>query len=96
MIPVVWSELAKADYWNNIKYLESDWTSKEVSNFLNKVDEVIELLRKGNVVFKPTIYKSTYQVVIYKQITLYYRISDNCIELLRFWNNYQDNKKFDL
>lgn len=91
-----WSEPAQNDYWKNIQYLENEWTIKEVHNFMDKTDELIDLLEKGNVTFKPTDYKNTFQVPIVKQITLFYRLENNKIELLRFWNNYQDLAKFSL
>ena len=93
---VEWSEPAEIDYWKNIQYLENEWTIKEVYNFMDKTDELIDLLEKGNVTFKPTDYKDTFQVPVVKQITLYYSVTDNKVELLRFWNNYQDLAKFSL
>ena len=89
-------EPAKIDYWNNIEYLEREWTLNEVYNFMDKVDQLIDLLTKENLTFKPTVYKNTFQVPVIKQITLYYRFENNAIELLRFGNNYQDLKKFSL
>jgi hypothetical protein len=96
MMTIHWSEPAKIDYWNNIEYLEREWTLKEVYDFMDKTDELIDLLEKGNVTFKPTDYKNTYQVPVVKQITLYYSVINDKIELLRFWNNYQDLAKFSL
>jgi hypothetical protein len=96
MMTISWSEPAKFDYWNNIEYLEREWTIIEVYNFMDKVDELIDLLTKENLTFKPTDYKNTFQVPVVKQINLYYRIENNTIELLRFWNNYQDLGKFTL
>ena len=96
MLPVFWSEPAKTDYWNNIEYLEREWTLTEVFCFIDKVDELIHLLSKNNVNFKPTLYKNTFEVPVLKQITLYYKIENNTITLLRFWNNYQDLNKFTL
>ena len=96
MITISWSEPAKIDYWNNIEYLEREWTLTEVYNFMDKVDELIALLTKENLTFKPTDYKNTYQVPVVKQINLYYRFENDTIELLRFWNNYQDLGKFTL
>ena len=95
MMTISWSEPAKIDYWNNIEYLEKEWTPTEVYSFMDKVDELIDLLTKDNLTFKSTAYKNTFQVPVVKQITLYYQItSDNTITLLRFWNNYQDLKNF--
>ena len=96
MRTISWSEPAKIDYWNNIEYLEREWTLKEVYNFMDMVDELIDLLTKNNVTFKPTSYKNTFQVPVVKQITLYYSLENETIELLRFWNNYQDLSKFTL
>jgi plasmid stabilization system protein ParE len=93
---ISWSKLAKIDYWNNIEYLEREWTLTEVYNFIDKVDELIDLLAENNVSFKVTSYKNIYQVPVLKQITLYYRYEKNQIELLRFWNNYQDLGKFTI
>ena len=93
---ISWSEVAKFDYWNNIEYLEREWTLTEVYNFMDKVDEIIDLLSKENLNFKPTEYKNTFQVPVVKQINLYYRVVNNNIELLRFWNNYQDLGKLTL
>lgn len=95
MITISWSELAKIDYWENIEYLDKEWTIKDVHNFIDKVDEIINLLSKQNLTFKPTNYKDTYQVPVVKQITLFYRFENNNVELLRFWNNYKnpDNLK---
>ena len=96
MTPIHWSDPTKSDYWKNIEYLEKEWTRREVHSFMDKVDELIDLLTKNNVTFKPTLYKNTFQVPVLKQITLYYRFENNNIELLRFWNNYQDLRKFSL
>ena len=96
MITISWSAPAKIDYWSNIEYLEKEWTLTEVYNFMDKVDELIDLLAKENLMFKPADYKNTFQVPVVKQITLYYCFENNNIELLRFWNNYQDLKKFSL
>ena len=76
--------------------MEREWTLTEVYNFIDKTDELINLLEKGNVIFKPTEYKDTFQVPVVKQITLYYSVINNKVELLRFWNNYQDLTKFSL
>jgi plasmid stabilization system protein ParE len=96
MFTILWSVKAKTDYWNNIDYLEQFWSLKEVYNFIDIVDELADLLSKGNVQFKPTNYKNTYQVVVIKQITIYYKVENSEITLLRFWNNYQDLENFSL
>lgn len=93
---IIWSPEAKKDYWQNIDYLEAECSFQVVVNFIEKVDETIHLLTKNNVEFVSTNYKNVNKVVITKHITLYYKISSNKLELLRFWNTYQDLENFKI
>lgn len=93
---VIWSIQAKKDYWQNIDYLEAEWKFQDVINFIDKVDYTITILEKNNIKFISTNYKTVNKVVITKQISLYYKINSNTIELLRFWNTYQDLENFKL
>jgi len=93
---VVWSHLAKIDYWKNIEYLEQNWTFTDVANFILEVESLINLLKTNKATFLKTNYKNVYKVVLNRQITLYYFIDNNTITLLRFWNNYQDLEHFNL
>lgn len=93
MLSIIWTDLAIEDTLQNIEYLEREWTEREVQRFINKTDEVLEKLTKGNIKFKPTEYENTFQVPIVKQITLFYEKDDDCIILLRFWNTYQNPEK---
>ena len=93
---IIWSQQSKKEYWQNIDYLEAEWTFRDVVNFIEKVEITINLLLNKNVQFISTNYKNVNKVVITKQITLYYRLNSNTIELLRFWNTYQDLENFKL
>ncbi|WP_125722290.1 type II toxin-antitoxin system RelE/ParE family toxin [Flavobacterium ustbae] len=93
---VIWSPQAQKDFWNNIDYLEAEWSEKIVLNFIEKVNTTIDLLKNDNVLFVKTNYRNVYKVVITKHISLYYRIENSKIELLRFWNNFQDLENFKL
>ncbi len=93
---VIWSPQAKKDYWQNIDYLEAEWSFQDVVNFIDKVDYSIALLLQNNIEFIYTNYKSVNKVLITKQITLYYKINSDTIDLLRFWNKYQDLENLKL
>lgn len=97
MRTIHWSQTAQDDYWDNIDFLLNRWTETEATHFINEVEQVLNILKQGKVTFKPTGYKSTYQITVVKQITLYYHINQNNeIELLRFFNNYQNPNKLHL
>ena len=93
---VIWAPQAKQDFWNYIDYLEAEWSEKVAQNFIEKVNTTIALLKNDNVLFLKTNYKNVYKIVITKHISLYYRIENTNLELLRFWNTFQDTKKFKL
>jgi hypothetical protein len=93
---VIWAPQAKKDFWNNIDYLEAEWYEKVAFNFIEKANTIITLLQNDNVLFIKTNYKSVYKIVITKHISLFYRIENNNLELLLFWNNFQNLEKFKL
>ena len=97
MADITWSTQAKDDYWQNIDYLLENWSYREVSNFMKAVDTYLAIICKSPKTFQNTNYRNIQFVVIVPQITLFYHIADrNTVELVRFWNNYQDPKKLNL
>jgi len=97
MATIFWSELSRQDYWENIDYLLEEWSAKEASRFIALVDKNINVIKQNPRIFAKTRYKNIRAVVITPQITLYYRvINRNIIELIRFWNNYQNPENINL
>jgi plasmid stabilization system protein ParE len=90
MLNVIWTDTAIEDYSNNIDYLEREWTEKVIEDFIEKSDAIIEKIALENLRFKPTDYENIFQVPVVKQISLFYKIDDFNVELLRFWNTYQN------
>jgi hypothetical protein len=93
---IEWTLASRDDYWQNIEYLENNWSEKEVLNFINEVDYSLHLLSKGNLVFTKSDYIGVFKMVIIKQITLYFSTENETIYLLRFWNNHQGLNTFKL
>ena len=91
-----WTLKSRNDYWQNIEYLEKNWSEKIVMNFIEEVNYSLQLLEKDNIIFSKSDYPDVYKMLIIKQITLYYYFENETIYLLRFWNNYQDLSNFKL
>lgn len=88
---IISSPLANTTYTRNIDYLENCWTEKEVVQFIKKVEEVVTILKVSPQTFKKWHLDSKiHQIEIVKQITLFYQINAYNVELLLFFNNYQD------
>ena len=49
MKKIIWNELAKIDYHENIDYLLKEWSVDEVETFIDDVEEVLFNLKKGNI-----------------------------------------------
>ena len=97
MIRIRWNYLAKEDFYNTIDFLSENWSEKEAQDFIDEVNGIISILQKGNVDFQKTDIPGVRRCVLRKQITLFYKIIDNNnIELLRFWNTYQDDQNLKL
>jgi hypothetical protein len=55
IVIIIWS-LKKKDYWQNIDYLEAEWSFQDVVNFIDKVDYTIAIDKK-NIEFISTLQK---------------------------------------
>ena len=98
MIAINWTPEAERTFLQNLEYLTYRWSNSVITDFLNKVDDSLQVIASNPKAFPP--YKSTpdiHKCVITSQITVYYRIVDeDTIDLLTFWNNYQNPDKLKL
>lgn len=84
------SQLAELTFQQNIIYLEKEWSLKEIKNFINKTQDVIEILKIDPFVFSLWEFNNKIRkVAVLKQITMFYEIEGKSILIHLFWNNYQ-------
>ena len=92
-----WTETAWRTYVANIEYLEQAWTAKEISNFVLLVDKKLSSLAKHPQIGNHRNKKSPNirVTVVHKRILLVYKHKPlkNEIDLLVFWNTYQNPRK---
>jgi len=92
---IVWLPTAQFTYIETLKYLEEEFSEKEIEKFVDRILQKIMLLRSfptiGNSCNKPNIYKT----VVHKKVLLFYQYKPvkNEILLLGFWNTMQDPGK---
>jgi uncharacterized membrane protein len=79
------SPLANKTLFTEASYVVEKFGLKAANDFLIKVEGLINLLQKDPFVFQN--YKNNiYKVVVVKQITMFYTVEGNVIEVLLFWN----------
>jgi plasmid stabilization system protein ParE len=95
---VIWTPEASETFNSNVDYLLTEWGDQVTSDFLDRVDEVIGSIKSGPEIY-PLVNKNDqiHRCVVVKQITLYYQvISSERIDLLTFWNNFQNPESLKL
>jgi plasmid stabilization system protein ParE len=87
-----WTSESKKTFNQNLEYLSEEWDNQVINNFLDRVEEVLEQIRRN-----PELYPlhrpedKLYKCIVHKRVILYYKVvDDEHIDLLTFWNTYQD------
>lgn len=91
---VLWTDFALDELAQTIRYLEENWTEKEIRNFSAKLEETIVFISRNPNLFQSSdIKKDIRRAVVAKHNTLYYRLINNHIEVVSFFSHRQDPKK---
>lgn len=94
---VAWTQKARETYNQNLDYLLQNWEEKVYSDFVSRVEAVIDHIKQN-----PKMYvsidtkRNIYRSVVTKHISLFYQLNEDTISLLIFWNNFQDPEKLVL
>ena len=91
--PVVWSPRAKITYNHVLEYLYEEWTIKELKAFIHRTEQVIEYISDYPNLYPFSEEARAYRCVVVKQVSLFYRLKQDQIELLVFWDNRQNPSK---
>ncbi|MFK7749155.1 MAG: hypothetical protein AB8B65_12240 [Kordia sp.] len=91
---VIWTPTAELSYAKELDKISKKWSSNEIINFMNLVDDFVKKLESGIIEGKVSQKTNLRSFVISKQTTLYFDVFEDTqtIELLLFWNN-KDNPK---
>jgi len=91
---ILWTDFALKELEKTIKYLEENWTEKELRNLAENIEEKLALISQNPNLFQASNHKKEIRrVVILKYNTLYYRIENEQIEIISFFSNRQSPKK---
>lgn len=73
-LTLVWSKRAEQGYDHIVKYLEEEWTDREVSNFVRETKHFFDLLKENPHMLEPTgSHKNLYRGPINRLTILTYR-----------------------
>ena len=90
---IFWTPTARHTYFKVLDHLGKSWTAKEIQNFINEVDNLLEQIKQNPEMFEESRKKKNVRKgFVTKHNTLYYRVRPRKKELhlLLFWDNRQD------
>jgi plasmid stabilization system protein ParE len=93
---VLWTEEANKNLSNIIKYLEDNWTKREIEKFLKKLNKQISIIQSQPDSFPKTNNYNVRRSVVAKQITLYYSISQDTLNIVSLFDNRQNPQKLKI
>ena len=88
---VIWSPAAENDIETILDYLQLNWNERIINRFINKVDDNVSLILEEPKIFP--IINQELQIrksVISKHNTLYYRVKEETLEIIRLFDSRQD------
>ena len=91
---VIWSDEALQNLIKIIDYLDSQWTKKELSKFVEKLDKRITLISENPQIFPASrIQERIRKSVLTKQISIYYQINKNSVGIITLFDNRSNPNK---
>ena len=93
---ILWTDHALSELENTINYLEETWTERELKNFSQELDHIIELISKNPELFQVfRKKKNVRRAVVAKFNNLCYRINydSGSVEIISFFSNRQEPDK---
>lgn len=91
---ILWTDNALQELEATLNYLKEKWTAKELKNLAVALEKTLQLIAQNPYIFQASVEKKEIRrAVVLHLNTLYYRISENRIEILPFFSNRQSPKK---
>lgn len=91
---IYWTDHAIHELTDTFTYLEENWTEKELKNLAIAIEKTISLIALNPFIFQSSQrYPHFRRAVILQFNTMYYRLTDNTVEILSFFSNRQHPRK---
>lgn len=90
---IFWTKHAETELEETISYLQTEFSDREISKLLVKLEEILELISRNPKTFPLSHKKGIHKVVLMKYNSMYYREINNSVEILSFFSNRQNPKK---
>ncbi|MEQ8555253.1 MAG: type II toxin-antitoxin system RelE/ParE family toxin [Cyclobacteriaceae bacterium] len=94
---IEWSPKASSEYLRLVDYLLSEWGSGTATRFIDRLSFILDIIIKQPEIYPSTLKrKNVRRCVVTKQVSLYYRVAKDKIELIAIYDNRIDPSKKQL
>jgi plasmid stabilization system protein ParE len=91
---ILWTDNALKKLEKTIVFLEENWTEKELRRLAINLEKTLSLISQNPFIFQSSeIKKDIRRAVVLSINTLYYRVSENDVEIVSFFSNRQNPDK---
>ena len=90
-LPVIWSVASKTEFAELLQFLDREFGTDTALDILDKTEAVVEKTARFPFMHQSSdSRKDIRRAVINRHTSLFYRVKNNTVELLHFWDNRRD------
>lgn len=93
---IIWSPRSKTEFSDLLDYLESEFGRDIALNCFEDVESILESISVFPYLFKAYQGQQIRRAVIHKNLSIFYVVKSDYIELLSFWDNRRNPKKLKI
>lgn len=96
-LKIQWTKRAEKSFAKIVEYLEEEWSETSAKKFVQKTDKLLNYISE-NPEMCPTVEgkEEIRKGLVTKQTSVFYKIMDNFIRLITFWDNRRNPDKLNL
>jgi len=93
-LKIKWTKSASSSFDQTAEFIEEEWGIRSAQKFIKKVNRLLQILRKQPEIGKLEIKEKGIRAFVFsRQNTVFYRIREDKLILLKFFDNRQEPKK---
>ncbi len=87
VVEIKWSKKAKATFDDIVDFITENWSEKSAKKFVRKTEHTLMLISQNPKIFAEVDKKNIRKGIIVKQISVFYRVYNQHIRIITFWDN---------
>ncbi len=97
MFQIIWSDEAEVDYIETLNYwIENNQSDKYALKLMEEVEKKEDLISENPFTGTPSEIENVKSVLVDRNFSIYYKINDDTIEILSFWDNRRNPENLEL